>query len=430
MTKSNQPIRKKLTKEEEKNRKNRRIAEKIRRTIEGIDWKGNKLKETLSDEQKKVAWDYYKSLNAGDGAKITSMISVESYIRPIVKFGLYSKKPYDKIEKQDIINWVSYLQDEHERQLSQTTVSYYRFMIKLFYRWFYETGKDYPKLVEWIPEKTNAKRIIDDSVLLTNSEIKQMIKVMDNDRDKAIIIVIYEGGLRVGELEGIRLRDVILKDGYCEIKVDGKTGERILPLIDAMPYVEKWINNHPFKSDKESPLFINFSSNKYGNALKRTGVNGILKKAKERAGLDKKVFPHLLRHSKFTHMGEQGYNERDLRLYGGWSENSKMPSVYLHYGYDGLKNKILTKKNRLSNEEKARQIREQNANLPKECPRCKRENPSDALYCNCGMALDLRTVERELKRRQAGDEILNKIVNDPLLSQEFAKLLDKAKSLT
>lgn len=414
----------------EKSLQDAMIVEQIRRFIEGYDTKGNKIKHQLLPAQKKTLWKYYNSLRAGDSSKVTSLKSIVSYVKAIKDFGVFVKKPYKQVNKQNIIDYITHKQDTAEKKgkpLAKSTISYYRFMIKIFYRWLYQTGKKYPKIVAWIPDKTSQKRVIDENTLLSNSEIKEMVQKTDSYRDKCAIMISYEGALRVGELINIKVRDVKLERSYCEIKVSGKTGDRVLPLVDSQPYIEKWLNNHPFKGNKDSPLLINLSTNQYGRQIKRSGFRGILAKACERASIDKHVFPHLLRHSRLTHMASQGYNERDLRMYAGWHDNSDMPNVYLHYGYDGLKNKILSKKQRLTNAERIKQIKEQNANNPKECPRCGKENPSDALYCHCGMALDLRTVEKELRKRDAGDNILNKIVNDPELSKVFAELIQKAQ---
>lgn len=430
---------------DEKKIREKALIEQIRRYIEGIDTKGRPNKTRLNENKNKTLWKFYNSLRAGDSTKVTSLKSVLSYINVIKNFGLFLEEEkkevndFINVQKQDIVDYVAQIQRkgyDNNKPLSASTISYYRFIVKIFFRWLYQTGKEWPEIVAWIPDKTSNRRIIEPDKLLSNSDLRKMIECCDHIRDKTVIIVCYEGALRVGELTGIKIRDVVLRDGFCEITVDGKTGKRVLPLVDSQPYLEKWLNSHPFRSNKDSPLFINLSNSMYGRQIRRSGVRGILEKSSKMAEVDKKVFPHLLRHSRLTQMAEQGYNERDLRMYAGWNDDSEMPNVYLHYGYEGLKNKILTKKERLSNNERARQIREQNANVPKECPRCKDRfpddtskwlHPSDALYCHCGMALDLRTVDKELRRREAGDSILNKIVNNPELNKEFLKLIQKAQ---
>ena len=172
-----------LSSQESKKLKNQKIVLKIKRYINCLDINGNKLEDNLLPEQKEVLWNYYNAMRAGDGMKMNSLLSVLSYLIPTIKFGKYIKKPYNKVVKQDIINWISYLQhesDEKNRSMSITTMSYYRFLIKLFYRWLFQTGKEYPEVVDWIPEKTASRRILDDTTLISNSEIKELIKKCDN----------------------------------------------------------------------------------------------------------------------------------------------------------------------------------------------------------------------------------------------------------
>lgn len=407
-----------------------KTIDRIERSINGLDTKGKPKAQRLLPKQRDVLWAYYLALEAGERKKLTSKQSILAEILPVKNFGLYCKKPFKQVKKADIQNWVTYLRKRSRDKgkcMSESTLCYYRFIIKIFFRWLYQTGKKYPKVVDWIEDKTSEKRFIDETTILSNEEIKLLIQACDHDRDKAMIIMAYEGGLRVSELTFIKIRDIKFGEGYCEITVDGKTKKRTIPFVDSVPYCQNWLNNHPFKSNKDSPLFINISKRMYGRQIRQMAFRGVLLRAAIRAKIGKKVFPHLLRHSRLTHLAQQGFNEKDLKLYAGWKDTSCMPDVYLHYGYEGLKTKILTQKKRLSNAERAQQIREQNANNPKDCPRCGKENPSDALYCNCGMALDLRTVEQELRKRDVGDVILNKIVNDPELSKVFAELVKKAQ---
>ena len=60
------------------------------------------------------------------------------------------------------------------------------------------------------------------------------------------------------------------------------------------------------------------------------GVWWIVSKCGERAKLDKKCYPHLLRHSRLTELSRRGANEQVLKFYAGWSDSSQMPAVYCH----------------------------------------------------------------------------------------------------
>ena len=72
--------------------------------------------------------------------------------------------------------------------------------------------------------KNNRKKLPEE--LLTRTEIKKMVEASDHPRDKAMISLLYEGGLRIGELASLKIKNVVFDDYGAVIKVKGKTGER------------------------------------------------------------------------------------------------------------------------------------------------------------------------------------------------------------
>jgi integrase/recombinase XerD len=128
-------------------------------------------------------------------------------------------------------------------------------------------------------------------------------------RDRAILETLYGAGLRISELVGLNVDDVDLDEG--SVRVVGKGDkERVVPLgrfavgaIDA--YVTR--ARPSLATTKTGPaLFLNHR----GGRLTRQGASGILKKAARRAGVRKRVSPHMLRHSFATHLLEGGADVR------------------------------------------------------------------------------------------------------------------------
>lgn len=64
--------------------------------------------------------------------------------------------------------------------------------------------------------------------------------------------------------------------------------------------------------------------------MARFSWSRILKKLASRAGIGKTVHPHLLRHSRATHLTGEGLNEIHLRRIFGWTRDSDIPSIYVH----------------------------------------------------------------------------------------------------
>ena len=93
-----------------------------------------------------------------------------------------------------------------------------------------------------------------------------------------------------------------------------------------------------------------------------------------------------------------------------------MPDIYLHYGKEEVEKKLL-KSNGIKEKEEI--IEDNTALEPKVCPKCKSKNPATAIYCNCGMVLDIKTIIEDTERRENADNELNKLFAD----KEFKELV-------
>lgn len=135
-------------------------------------------------------------------------------------------------------------------------------------------------------------------------------------RDRAILEVLYGGGLRISELVGLSLSDLALDEGL--LKVVGKgSKERLVPLGRmALSALSDWLSpggrgtlrpaRWARRGDGEA-VFLNVR----GGRLTRQGAWAIVRRHGERAGLGGRLWPHVLRHSCATHMLDHG---ADLRV--------------------------------------------------------------------------------------------------------------------
>ena len=226
----------------------------------------------------------------------------------------------------------------------------------------------------------------------------------------------YECALRASEISNIRIKNIQNTEYGSKILVDGKTGKRTAFLIKTQSYLEDWLNEHPYRSNQEAPLFINLGNKQFGRQLLGFGILGIVKKAGKRAGINKKVYTHLMRHSSLNNLGKQGFKERDLRIFAGWGGDSRMPDVYLHYGEEEVEKRLLDIN---GIKEKEEVVKEDKTLEPKLCHKCGHKNSVTAVYCKCGMALDIKTIIKETERRENADNELNKLFSD----EDFKELV-------
>jgi len=115
-------------------------------------------------------------------------------------------------------------------------------------------------------------------------------------RDRSLVRLLYDLGLRRGEAVALDLEDVDLKAGTVSILGKGRTEKETLTLPDpTKSALESWLS---VRGDKEGPLFVNFDRAGKGTRLTGRSVARILEDLGESVGL--KVRPHGLRHAAIT----------------------------------------------------------------------------------------------------------------------------------
>ncbi|MBQ3520490.1 MAG: tyrosine-type recombinase/integrase, partial [Firmicutes bacterium] len=152
---------------------------------------------------------------------------------------------------------------------------------------------------------------------LTLEEVDKLLETPDDSirgiRDKAILEVLYATGIRVSELIEADLEDINMRMGF--ITCDGEQSKaRIVPLgRPARAALETYIyeaRNALVKDNtEEKALFVNY----YGSRITRQGLWKVLKEYGEKAGIEKKLTPNIMRNSFAVHMLQNGADLKSLQ---------------------------------------------------------------------------------------------------------------------
>ena len=230
------------------------------------------------------------------------------------------------IDETQIIKFLRYL--VMERRISTSYQNQSINSIKFYYekvlggqRKFYFI--DRPKREKTLP------------VVLNIEETVKLIRNTHNIKHKAVIMLAYSSGMRLGELVRLKLTDIDRE--RMQIRVEQSKGQK-----DRYTKLsEKFLVVFDQYLEKEKPKYWVFEGVKSGMYSARS-IQNIVKYAVQEAGIKKKITVHTLRHTFATHMLEDGADLRYIQEMLG-HESSKTTEIYTHVttkGFDQIKSPL------------------------------------------------------------------------------------------
>jgi integrase len=221
--------------------------------------------------------------------------------------------------------------------LSKYSVRTYIRPVRFMLTWAERHGEEVPAKPE-IPRV--GKRFRD---VLTREEIERVEKAADTERDKLIIRIFADCGLRLNELTRLRTIDLKRNENLIALHVRGKGDrERRVPVPPGLARrIQRFVSgNCPDGSSR--PLFRAKRRGLSGQLeqLEGSGVAQMVRWTGRRAGLGKPVHPHLFRHSWMTEMLRRGMNPIQLSVIAGASQQV-IADHYEHLNLDDANNAML-----------------------------------------------------------------------------------------
>jgi len=274
-------------------------------------------------------------------------------------------------------------------EYTQNTLSDYTRFLKRFYKWLVEN--EYSTVpVEKVnrikaPRYTNGVKNAEE--LLEPEEVRRMIEACTSSKDRALVSMLYEGGFRVGEVGTLKWGQIKFTDWNVTINTDHKTGKgRYVPLVMAREYLASWRNDYPGDTTPEAPVFLSHRKRQY----QYRGLAKRLRIIARRAGVEKKITPHLFRHSRITHMLQQGYSESVVKKIMWGNLDTNMLSTYGHLTDSDIDDEIASMAGvKPPAAKEAAECLE-----PRQCPRCYTVNGPTQNFCGeCGLELTMKAVE-------------------------------------
>ncbi|KAB2859563.1 MAG: site-specific tyrosine recombinase XerD [Flavobacteriales bacterium] len=271
--------------------------------------------------------------------------SVDAYLRDIIKLKQFcelqgiSVQP-EKLTQQQLEQFISFVS---EYGLSARTQARILSGIKAFYKYLSIEDIIDENPTELLEAPKIGRKLPD---VLSIEEINELISAIDlskpeGERNKAILETMYSCGLRVSELINLKLSNLVFNEGFIHVVGKGSK-ERIVPIGSiAIKHINIYIQsvrNHQQNITKSSEdiLFLN----RRGAKLTRVMIFTIIKQLCKKAGINKSISPHTLRHSFATHLVEGGADLRAVQEMLG-HESITTTEIYTHLDRDYLRQAIL-----------------------------------------------------------------------------------------
>lgn len=269
------------------------------------------------------------------------------------------------------------------RPYKQNTIVDHVAILKQFLLWMIDNEySDLPeKKVKAIktPKKPTMTKTA--SQLLNPDEVQALVAACSTSRDRALIMTLYEGGFRLGEISQLTWGDLKSDERGIAMNVDFKTGiPRYIRIVMAKKYLAEWRGDYPVPVTPESPVFLN----QQRHPVTWAGIAVQLRRIAKRAGITKHITPHLFRHSRITHLLQEGASETAVKLMMWGTINTKMLMTYAHLTGKDIDAEI----SRLYGLQDPKTDKERFRLEPILCPSCNLINPPGMDYCrNCMEAL-------------------------------------------
>ena len=261
--------------------------------------------------------DFGASLEAKKAARNT----VVSYLRDMRLFAEYlgGEEKLAQADTECIREYMAWMQS---RGKSASSVTRFLASAKSFYGFLMEQGAVSVNPATGIAAAKPERKYPE---VLTAREVDLFLdqpKCVDDKgvRDHAMLELLYATGIRVSELIALNLVDVNLSAGFRRCR--NKNRERIIPLYrGAVRALEDYIYQvrpQLIADSGETALFVNMS----GERMSRQGFWKLIKYYQKKAGIEKDITPHTLRHSFAVHLLENGADLRSLQKMMGHADIS------------------------------------------------------------------------------------------------------------
>jgi integrase/recombinase XerD len=278
--------------------------------------------------------DFIKFLAIERGLSDAYQLSVRQTLQSLSNWMHERKLGLTEIGTDELSQFLNYRKSEGLGASSRRLATVH---LKIFFRWIAAKGDIGMDPAEPLQAAKPERKL---PSTLSAREIRNWLESISPEhplgrRDKAILELFYSSGLRLAELCAARLEWLDTEEGFLRVSGKGKKTRLVRVGRDAIVAIKDYLNYERrdlIKPRSSSHIFLSVR----GRELTPERIRQIVKRRAELAGIDSKVYPHLLRHSFATHLLEGGADLRVIQELLGHADIATT-QIYTHVSTKGLK---------------------------------------------------------------------------------------------
>jgi len=317
------------------------------------------IKNGLSENNRKILDRFLTECRIGVKDK-SKLGNIE---RHMIEMYDISGKDFDKWTP-DIIIAVAIVIKNSDR--SVWTIAEFLTYLKKFIRLQYKGKMEMLEVLDKIkkPQTKLDDFKINENTLVTPEELELMLRKTENFRQKALLCLFWESGARPQEILNLRWRDIKFEDDEITIITlhSGKTNStRTFPVKESSIHLKRWKQEYCFP-DVNSNDWIFPNPDNRENPITNAGLNKFLEVLSKKAGIKRRIWAYLFRHTRATKLYEELPRQICEKLLG----HKNMAGIYAHISDKKAREELINKVyhiEELSPEKKAeleKQLEEQN----------------------------------------------------------------------
>lgn len=254
-----------------------------------------------------------------------SAYTLDYYKRSLKMFLDFCGSDMD-IEDIDVILFKSYqLHISENLEINRVSVRTYARAVKVFLRWLYFEEYIDIDINKLLLMKANKDVIVP----LSDNEVNQLLNVYDNNtflncRNKSIIMLMLDCGLRLGEVVNLQITDLDLNNNFLVINGKGSK-QRVVPFGTV---TNKQLTEYSYQRNVHSVSSLSLFCNQNGSGITNNTIKMLFARLKKKRGLER-IYPHLLRHTFATNFIYNDGNLEVLRVLMGHS-TINITQIYIH----------------------------------------------------------------------------------------------------